>query len=761
MKNVYLPILMFIVLSLFFINISYSYAETAIISPDEVYETTTNDFDFIINNLYGNVIDDVNADVFPISVINVTQFSGWSSEYTNSTIRWYNGTIEGNVMNAIFRFSGIAPIVNDTTTYIININNIGLNLTVLNDDTPPELSNAYPYDGLLINPNRVGYIIDSHVNAIDPETGVKSVKLSWNFVLGNNTISNETVLAESVNDTYVGAIDLSSLNQTNNSCINFMFDAENNALEKSTYSGVIGIDVSSPKVILMGPIENTTTILNKDRAENFNIIFNITDSYPDCISNPGNYYCDVWIDNKSYGVFNASLNDMNIITTNISSLDDGYYSGFLLCNDPAGNQGKSGEFNLIVDTTPPQISVLSPSIDIIENGTPILIGINETYSYIDNVWYDFENNTYSLNVTNNTKVFNFSINTSNWSGWNNFTVYSNDSVSNIGEKTFSFCVDKDGPVVSITDMNETYQSNSIFNFSVNDDCSRSTCYLIVDGNQKEVMDNLSNGDWSFTTTIEPGNHTWNVVCYDQFNRSGEGNESNVNVVDDIGPTINLDMDDEYCVGDIDIKAMVTDYSGVNETSVYSYVAEKNITVNLAKQGDVYVGTLDTSGWNLSNYTLIVYAKDTLNNENNESHVFKLIEKKTSGSGGHHGGGGVVSKCGDGVCNSAYESCKSCPKDCGVCKEKKKEVKNKTTNNKTVVENKNITEKGTGNISNLGVGRATGVFNIRNFAAKHLWWILSTIFAIIFVMFMLGKGGKSNGMRRKGNDLDKYLRNRLE
>lgn len=137
-------------------------------------------------------------------------------------------------------------------------------------------------------------------------------------------------------------------------------------------------------------------------------------------------------------------------------LIDGIYNWFVSVFDLVGNFFTSGTNSLLVDTTYPLVNITYP-INGSYNSLPLSINYTVSDTNLGSCWY--KNNTNGLNnlvCGNNITSLNLV------QGWNNYTIYANDTVNHISSSSVRIFIDTIKPVLTINSpSNTTYTSNSL------------------------------------------------------------------------------------------------------------------------------------------------------------------------------------------------------------------------------------------------------------------------------------------------------------
>lgn len=783
---------LFMVFALF--NMANVYATSVSAQPVELYETTTNDINLTVNNLFGDVITDLITTVEEFEIIGITEFPGWEYETHNDTIHWFDGTIEGNVFAALFQFTAQAPLVEEDTEVSFTVEtdegDYTTSITILNDDTPPELTNSSIEEEMMSKP----IVLPVSVNVEDEETGVKEVGLNYqrcgfleieipesnetNSTETNTTETNETeeesdeeifnVALVNIGTLYSGDMDLTSYN--NGDCICFDFEATNNALEVADLDGHLAIDEIPPTVSLTN--EGVIYKFNEETAENALIFFDLEDNENAC-GFEGTFDCSMVLEEEIYGEDEYSAGEMLNMEADISDLDDGEYVSKIMCLDMAQNQGHSEDFTMIVDTTAPEMYVVSPGEPIVveyNSSDNIIFGFYDEFSGLAEIFYSGDFGLFEEDISGYPKEYNMTFNNSLLQpGFNELNFVVEDGVENVLETTYEVCADSLAPTIELLNIPEelgnesnetqeyytTYASNSVFEFSVDDDCGYLTCELYIDGEATgTIVEDAVLGNNTINTTLEPGQYDWSVVCQDQFGNTAESEEEIVIVLDDLAPVVLIDMEDRYCTGnDVEIVAEVTDHSELDSV-IAEIIFDGDVvdTITLTNtEGNIWTGEFDTDGQELGDYIIEITAEDEEGNTATASHEFELYKKTTSG-GGSSGGGSSGGSSGGYVYQPEEPEEEE---NSGIVEEP--EVEEEIV--EEVVEEEPVQEttsnSGDMNTGNVGVGRATGFLG-GNFGS-WIWIILAGLLVAGIIWYL----AKSKGNLRKNDiGLEKYLNSRL-
>jgi hypothetical protein len=139
-------------------------------------------------------------------------------------------------------------------------------------------------------------------------------------------------------------------------------------------------------------------------------------------------------------------NTGDIFWENKTSLGDGTYTFYAWCNDSATNSNQTAIRSLMLDTTPPVITVIAPTPlnNSVQNSASVEINASviDSLSAIDTCTLEFNGMNKTMNKTGTgTSVLCNSSETGLGPGWYNFTVYANETTGNTGSNgTWFFTV---------------------------------------------------------------------------------------------------------------------------------------------------------------------------------------------------------------------------------------------------------------------------------------------------------------------------------
>lgn len=523
----------------------------------------------------------------------VTNFTEWGYTKTTSSIEWFGGTIETNVLAAIFEFELQAPQVSQDTNLTLTlqlrdtlsqIQNLTFEVTVLDDPTAPVLSQSIPSNGstLAAGTNHTISVITE-----DLESGIASVSFSYDDCVGGS--STEFILSCTGTNCSKN-IDFTSFTESSRIC--FTFDAENNAGLGAILQGEAFFDATKPTVTL---IEQTV----QPSLSRFN--FTQSDNLA------SNLQCELYINNILRTSSSFPANTTATLNNSLTDLTEGNHSWLVSCRDEVGLEHNASS-TFFHDPNPPIITLNSPA-----NGS----GVGNTL--ID------------ITVTDNTSItsltYSLPLNTSTYpEGENNLTVTATDEAGNRGQETFTFYKDLTAPDLTIIGPTNGSSSDVHVNFifRVDDDFDANPSCTVVTNAGVNKTQLVANGVQStIQITLPLGDITWSITCEDDVGNSVTSATRTVTTVDTSGPDIAINDLTLVLRGVANtISANITDPSGVASARAVF----QGQTITLTQSGDVWTGTFTPAlNLTLTNYTIAVIANDTLGFESQADDTFQLVK----------------------------------------------------------------------------------------------------------------------------------------
>jgi hypothetical protein len=572
------------------------------LNPVSVYETNEIEYNLTINNIGGSeIIERIRVTMPDFTITDVVNYLGWTEYYNSTYARWTDGDIEDNVW-ALFRYTAKAGLVDDDTIIDVSIATTGDSLestintvqaTILNDNTPPVLTNSIPQNNSFLRDGVNDQEIS--VDAEDPETGIKNASFSYYDCSANATnVTIYSVELNQDNNTYSNQVDLSEYEEGELMCFEFVI--YNNALELSAINGSVGFDGTAPSVYLIalddGAYGSNNTLFS----------FNATDNLAPTLD------CEWVVDDEV--IDSAAANNGEITNTvyDMTNISEGGHEWKVRCTDWVGLSADSETRNIIVDKTPPSIVLNSPA-------NSSMIG--------DNVIIDidvFDN--YELDIVN----YSISLNSSELSeGVNVLVITAIDKAGNIAVAEFIFTVDKTIPTIDlISPLNNASSDVHVdFVFDIDDNLDDALDCIIYANDNAEIIQEFNINETANITVILPmDDYEWYISCNDDAGNLVESSKRNLSVTDLTGPDIISYIVYVVRTEDYSFDVNITDISGIDSVDIVF----DNESLDITNNGDLYSGVIETDlSYVSGDYDLTIIANDTFGNVNVLVDGFTLVQ----------------------------------------------------------------------------------------------------------------------------------------
>jgi len=356
------------------------------VTPTSIYETTTVWQTADVDNYGANaVVGEVDV-TSPLAVKNVKHYNGWSATHTSTTAEWTGGSIETNTASALFEFQVSAPNVSSDESKTLTVSLDGqdflFNITVLNDATPPNISNLTP--SAYARANNSAQTIK--LAATDDETGVASVSYSFDDCQGG---PDTTVSLSRLNNQFTGTADFSGFDEGDEAC--YTITATNNAGETGTTTGTLKFDGTAPSVSLFAP----TTYVTEQTTYSFTASDNIAASLA----------CTVYLGANALGSVDVANGSNASVTHNTTNVSEGSNTWGAQCEDGVGLTA-SNQKAIVVDTLAPSISLAVD--ETIPRTTNANVVATVTDANLDSVAITVDNQTANHSVNGDDYTTSFS-----------------------------------------------------------------------------------------------------------------------------------------------------------------------------------------------------------------------------------------------------------------------------------------------------------------------------------------------------------------
>ncbi|MBN1503413.1 hypothetical protein JW930_07780 [Candidatus Woesearchaeota archaeon] len=413
----------------------------------------------------------------------------------------------------------------------------------------------------------------------------------------------------------------------------------------------VGEDTVGPAVILNEPSNYNWTNAN-------NLVLKFTPSDSSDIWN-----CTLYIN----GLFNQSKDESEISNNEennftINNIKEGNYNWHINCTDNSTNlnSGASETWNVNVDRTEPQVTLLFPA----DSYNTSLSIINFTWRAIDNM-----DSTLLCNLTINGNVNQSNINSNNNTPANRSVLLSENKIyywnitciDNIYYTNFSYTrhltFDNTAPSVNLgAPLNNTISNNrtQVFYYTPSENLiGISNCSLILNtvrnATNYTVQNNFEN---NFTLSImNDGIYFWTVNCTDRLNNQGTNKSTKKITIDATPPKTNsysavpLTQDLGAVV---DITVNVTDNINISKVIaeiVWPSGIRQNYTMQFKIQDIYNLSFYETTERGTYNVTII--SNDTAQNKNISSTYHFYVRAGVSTNKTYYGRGEKVNITGSG------------------------------------------------------------------------------------------------------------------
>ncbi|PIZ50896.1 hypothetical protein COY27_05430 [Candidatus Woesearchaeota archaeon CG_4_10_14_0_2_um_filter_33_13] len=371
----------------------------------------------------------------------------------------------------------------------------------------------------------------------------------------------------------------------------------------STDTQTIGLDTTNPAISSATP---TTASGNYSQSY---IEANITASDSNLEIITINLY-------NTTGLYQNNTSTTSPLFVNFTSLPDGTYYLNATVNDTAGNSNSTTTSTIVLDTSNPIVSLVSPV-----NNTLELTSHNINFIYnVTDVTSNIKNCSLSLNGTpiqsdnTITKNINQTISLTLANGDYNWSVSCYDNVGNLGQSTtYNLSMSVTAPTITLESPEDDYftaNNSVVFNCSATDDSSLVNLTLYVWNSTSSVyytnttnLGGTANSTTWTTSLLTDSIYIWNCLAFDDSELSDTAPSNRTLTIDPSAPTISLNYPE----------------NGFNTTSTsinFNWTTTDNyftaLTCNITVDGSVNVSTVATTNGTAKNQSVSGFSDGTHN-----------------------------------------------------------------------------------------------------------------------------------------------------
>ncbi len=358
-------------------------------------------------------------------------------------------------------------------------------------------------------------------------------------------------------------------------------------------------DLNRPNVTLNSPVDNAN-------FSSYSVTFNVS------VADENVTNVSLWGDWTGSFILNetntSGIDEVDyIFIKDLTSYGDGVYTWRIEATDNETNVQNSSIRTFTIDTTPPSLSIVSPS----NNGNSSDTGLDINYTVsdsgvgLDSCWYS--NDTYTVNTS---ITCGTNITTLTWSeGSHNVTVWANDTLGNENSSSINFTIDVTNPVITV--LNPANNTNTTdtgldINYTVSDSgVGLDSCWYSND--TYSINTSITCGTNITTLTWSEGNH--NVTVWANDTAGNEGKNITFFTIDTTPPsfdnprnfTFNVNNSFSQNFSATDSVVEIGSYS-LNDTSIFN-ISQTGLITNVTNLSTIAI------------YWLNISVNDTLGNLN--------------------------------------------------------------------------------------------------------------------------------------------------
>ena len=515
--------------------------------------------------------------------------------------------------------SGNETTWNIPTTYTLGPNNIKVNDTETYYYSTESIINVtiYSYSNItLIQPTTGTYPDNQELtiqcNVKDEVNGNNINNYPVEFYKNNTLIGTNTT---NTNGEAYYTINTNTLNNGDNEILCLIKDNSTLYYNKSNSyndSVIITVDSISPQ-ISYNPNTDANGTYNKDY-----IFINVTatDSNLDKVTL-------VWNDTNTQTEETITNNLNDYYWINKTSLTDGTYYFYVYANDTANNTNQTDWRKIILDTSPPIVTITTPNNNSYHNINSIDLNVT-TNENADSCWYNIDSGSNITLTAQNSTWYSDTITLTE--GNHIINAYCNDTVNNIGKSNANITIDLTKPTVLLkAPNNNIYTNNTSIDFVcyIQDNFAIQNVSLYTNETSWSIKQTntsgVNNDNYTFTETLTDGTYLWNCLAEDKAGNKDTNNTNYTITIDTKYPqlTIILPENKSYNTTTIDFNYTLIETN--NDTCWYNLNDGSNITLPNCDNTTLSL----TEG----SYKLTLYANDTVGQTNNTIQYFTIDTTK--------------------------------------------------------------------------------------------------------------------------------------
>ncbi len=308
---------------------------------------------------------------------------------------------------------------------------------------------------------------------------------------------------------------------------------------------------------------------------------------------------------------------------NKTSLQDGTYYFYVYANDTANNTNKTETRKIILDTTPPIITIQTPENNSWHKTTSIDLNIT-TNENTSSCWYNIDGGTNNTITQQNETWYSQTITI--LEGTHILNAYCNDTVNNIGKTNINVNVDLTRPIINLEKPNNnTYTNQSNINFIcyIEDNLAIQNVSLYTNETSWSIKQTNNSGinddNYTFTQTLTDGTYKWNCIAEDKAGNKNTNNTNYTITIDTKYPILNIINPENKSYNTTTINF---DYTIIEQNKDTCWYNLNDGTNNTLVNCDNTTLTLAEG-----NYKLTLYANDTVGQTNSTIQYFTIDTTK--------------------------------------------------------------------------------------------------------------------------------------